>query len=209
VSRVRRLWFEGPAGRLEALLRVACPARAAAVVAHPHPQYGGTMQNPVVFHVDRELHRAGLTTLRFNFRGVGASDGEHDNGVGEVEDVGAAVTWLRGVAVGLPLLLVGYSFGSRCALQWGREDPEVSALVAIGMPVRLYDFGDLERLTKPLAVVQGANDEFGPPEEVRPLVERAGGSLHVVEGASHLFPNQARDAAAAVVRAARDALRLT
>ena len=64
MSWVRKLWFEGPVGRLEALLRVACPARAAAVIAHPHPQYGGTMQNPVIFHADKELHRAGLTTLR-------------------------------------------------------------------------------------------------------------------------------------------------
>lgn len=167
------------------------------------------MQNPVVFHVDRELHRAGLTTLRFNFRGVGASDGKHDNGAGEVKDVGAAVTWLRGVAVGLPMLLVGYSFGSRCALLWGRDDPEVSALMAIGMPVRLLDGADLERVSKPFAVVQGSQDELGPPDDVRPLVERAGGSLHLIEGASHLFPDRARDVAAAVVGVARDMLGLT
>ena len=140
MSEVRKLWIPGPEGRLEASLRVACPARAAAVVAHPHPLHGGTLHNPVVFHTERELHRAGLTTLRFNFRGVGSSEGTFDEGRGETQDVGAAASWLRGVALGTPLLLVGYSFGSVCSIAHAARDRNVRGIVAIGMPVRLYEF---------------------------------------------------------------------
>ena len=90
---VRRLWIEGPTGKLEAALRPTGTPRAAAVIAHPHPLYGGTLHNPVVFHADRELNRMGLWTLRFNFRGVGESDGFHDEGRGEIADVGACAAW--------------------------------------------------------------------------------------------------------------------
>lgn len=210
MGELRRLWIEGPAGRLEAALRVACPARAAAVVAHPHPLHGGTLHNPVVFHSERELHRAGWTTLRFNFRGVESSDGSHDEGRGEVEDFGAAVSWLRGVALDIPLVAVGYSFGSWCAIRHALNDASVAALVAIGFPVRNHDLREpVRRLGRPLAVVQGDRDEFGSPEEVRELLEQAdpSGRLYVVEGASHLFPDRARDAGSRVVQAADEILK--
>jgi len=200
-SEMRRLWIPGPAGRLEAAIRAACPARAAAVVAHPH---GGSLHNPVVFHAERELNRAGLTTLRFNFRGVGESQGEHDEGRGEVEDLAATVSWLRGVALGLPLLVVGYSFGSWCGVRFAVEERTVAALIAIGLPVRTYDFHEIEDLARPLAVVQGSQDEFGSPREVRQLLDRAEprGELFVVEGSSHMFERRAAEAAARVVEAA-------
>ncbi len=205
MSELRKLWIEGSAGRLECALRAACPARAAAVLAHPHPLGGGTMHHPVIFHSDRELHGAGFTTLRFNFRGVGGSDGEHDLGRGEVDDVAAAASWLRGVALGLPLVLVGFSFGSRCSLRHAASDPSVAAVVAIGLPVLVYDLAaDLRRLTKPLAVVQGSEDEFGSPDDVRAVLAAAGveAAVSVIAGASHLFPGRVREAAAAVRAAA-------
>ena len=204
-GELRKLWIEGPAGRLQAALRVAGPARAAAVVAHPHPLHGGTLHNPVVFHTDRELHRAGFTTLRFNFRGVGSSEGEHDEGRGEVDDVAAAAAWLRGVAPGLPLFLVGYSFGSWCAVRHAAQSRGPAALIAIGLPVRRHPFPELERLDRPWAVVQGSRDEFGTPDEVRELIERGSppGELIVIDGAEHLFPGRAADAAAGVVEAAQ------
>ena len=87
----RKLWIEGPAGRIEALLRVAPAPRAVAALAHPHPQHGGTMHNSVVYQVEHALHDAGVTTLRFNFRGVGTSSGSHDEGVGEQHDLRAAL----------------------------------------------------------------------------------------------------------------------
>jgi uncharacterized protein len=200
VAEVRKLWIEGPAGRLECALRVAPAARAAAVLAHPHPLHGGTLHNPVVFHADRELHRAGWTTLRFNFRGVGTSDGAHDDGRGEVGDVAAALSWLRGVAPDVPLLAIGYSFGSWCAIREAVADASVAAVVAIGLPVRAYGFEEIARLDRPLAVVQGSEDEFGSPEEVRAVLGRAKTpvELIVVPGASHLFPGRIQEAAEAV-----------
>lgn len=203
-SEVRTLWIPGEAGRLECAIRVACPARAAAVVAHPHPLHGGTLHNPVVFHADRELHRAGFTTLRFNFRGVGSSEGRHDEGRGEVEDVATAVSWLRGIALGLPLLAVGFSFGAWCSARHAVGDPNVGGLVAIGLPVRRYDFSELDDLGRPLAVVQAERDEFGTPAEVRDALAGASppAAVHIVDDTTHLFPGRAAEAGRLVAEAA-------
>jgi alpha/beta superfamily hydrolase len=203
-GEIRKLWIEGSAGRLEAALRVACPARAAAVVAHPHPLHGGTMHNPVIFHADRELHRAGFTTLRFNFRGVGSSEGTHDEGHGEVDDLAAATAWLRGVAVSAPMLVVGFSFGSICGIQHAIQNTNVRGVIAIGFPVRKYAFEKIGELEQPLSVVQGSEDEFGLPSEVQTVLDRAQSprELRVVRGAPHLFPGRAREVAGQVVHAA-------
>lgn len=201
MGEVRRLWIPGPAGRIEAALRVAHAARAVAVVAHPHPLHGGTLHHPVVFHVDRQLHGLGLTTLRFNFRGVGGSDGEHDEGRGEIEDVGSAASWIRGLAPEQPLLLVGYSFGSLCSIRFALQEPAVRGLIAIGLPLREFPIREeIMRFARPIAVVQGSADEFGAPDEVREILSaaRPAGRLSVVEGAPHLFPKMAAAAAAAV-----------
>ena len=208
MGRVRKLWIEGPQGRLEAALRTAEAPRAAAVLAHPHPLYGGTLGNPVVFHADRELNRAGLTTLRFNFRGVGSSEGTYDEGRGEVDDLDRAAAWLRGVAPGVPFLVVGYSFGALCALRHAGRDERTDGVIAIGLPVRLYPLDEVRTTRQPLAVVQGGADEFGSPEEVRARVAgaRQPVDLRVVAGATHYFPARAVEAAAAVVSAARDLL---
>lgn len=206
---VRKLWIEGPAGRLEAALRGADGARAAVVIAHPHPLHGGTLHNPVIFHADRELNRAGMITLRFNFRGAGDSDGGHDDGRGEVDDVAAAVNWLAGLTRGLPLLFVGYSFGSVCGIRHAVENAVVAAVIALGLPVGRYDLEEARRLARPFAVVQASDDEFGSPEEVRRALDGAQPEpeLHVVEDTSHLFPRRASDAALAVVAAAESLLR--
>jgi alpha/beta superfamily hydrolase len=204
MSIQRKLWIEGPAGRLEASMRVALPARAAAVVAHPHPLHGGTLHNPVVFHCERALYRAGLTTLRFNFRGVGTSDGTHDEGRGEVDDLAAAVTWLRGISREVPLIVVGYSFGSRCGLRLAARERDVAGLVAIGFPVRLEDLSaEVAALPCPFAVVQGSADEFGSPAEVGTTVASADPPALVlrVEGADHLFTGLAAEAGERVVEA--------
>ena len=200
----RKLWISGPTGRLEAMLRVAETPRALAVLAHPHPQFGGTMHNSVIFHSDRELHRVGLSTLRFNFRGTEESEGAHD-GTQEVDDVAAAVSWLRGLAPDLPLLLVGYSFGAVCALRHAVRDPTVRGLIAIGLATSRYGYEEAAALRRPFAVVQGGADELADLDLVRAVVERAGdeASLHVVEGAGHLFPGQPREVAALVAQAAQ------
>jgi len=162
--------------------------------------HGGTLHNPVVFHAERELHELGLTTLRFNFRGVGDSEGTHDDGRGEVEDLAAAASWIRGLCPERPLILVGYSFGSVCALRLAEREHSVRAVIAIGLPVRTYPFEEIARLGRPLGVVQASDDEFGSPDEVRVVLDQARprGRLSIVEGTSHLFPGRARTAAARV-----------
>lgn len=203
MGEVRRLWIPGPAGRLEAALRPGRADAPVAVLTHPHPLHGGTLHNPVVFHADRGLNRAGLSTLRFNFRGVGGSEGEHDEGRGEVEDVGAAVTWLRGLFRDRPCVLVGYSFGSWCGLRYALTDPGVSAMVAIGLPVKKYRFDAIGELRRPFAVVQPEHDEFGTPAEIRPFTDLADppARVLVVPGTSHLFPGRAPEAGTLVVEA--------
>lgn len=206
VGDVRKLWIEGLAGQLECALRWHDGARARAVLAHPHPLHGGTLHNPVVFHADRELSRLGLSTLRFNFRGTGTSQGTHDEGRGEVEDVAAAVCWLARLGNPSPLLLVGYSFGAWCGIRHAVRDPTVAAVIAIGLPLSKYSFDVLTDLDRPLTVVQGSADELGSAAEVREALARLRPDARViaVEGASHLFPGRAADAAAAVAAAARE-----
>lgn len=202
----RRLWIEGPAGRLEGMLRISSPSRGAVVVGHPHPLHGGTLHNPVVFHADRELNRDGWTTLRFNFRGVGASDGTHDEGRGELEDFSAAASWLRGLDPTAPLVAAGFSFGSWCAVRYAVAEPSVAAVIAIGLPVQIYPFDELARLARPLAVVQADRDEFGEPAQVEALLARSRlePRIRIVAGTTHLFPGRAADAGAQVALAAAE-----
>ncbi len=197
MGEARRLWIEGPAGRLEGMLRLAPASAGAVLLAHPHPLYGGTLHNPVLFHADRELNRSGLVTLRIHFRGVGASDGRFDEGRGELEDLEAAWRWLRGLAGPSPAFLVGYSFGAWCAARLAAQRQTPAGLVTLGLPVRTYAWeGILGGLRAPWAVVQGEGDELGSPPQVRALLERTGAKaqLVVVPGADHLFTGRAREA---------------
>lgn len=210
MANVRKLWIPGPTGKLEAAVRIGPGTRAAAVVAHPHPLAGGTLHTPVIFHADRELNRAGFGTLRLNFRGVGTSEGSHDEGRGEPEDVAAAISWLRGAQTGLPLLLVGFSFGAWCGLRHALGNDSVSAVVAIGLPILKYDFGFLEGFDRPLAVVQSEVDEFGSADEVEEFlnVRKPGARVVRVPSGGHLFPGKVREAGEAVAAAARSLLEL-
>jgi alpha/beta superfamily hydrolase len=163
----------------------------------------------VIFHADRELNRARFTTLRFNFRGVGASEGLHDDGRAEVGDVAAAADYARGLAPDRPLVLIGYSFGARCVVEYALHGGgRVAAIVAIGLPVRIWKFDGLEDLQRPFGVVQGTDDEFGsvPEVQARLAVMEPPGRLYEVDRATHLFPGRAPEAAQLVVRAALDAL---
>ena len=200
---VRKAWIEGPAGRLEAALREADDPRGSAVLAHPHPQQGGSMRSLVTSELFTQLPRLGLAVLRFNFRGVGGSDGTHDEGRGESGDLAAAAAWVRALAPGKPLILVGYSFGARCAVTCGIADKTIAGVVAIGLPVRIWPFDDLVALGRPLAVVQGTEDEFGSIEEVEAVIAMATpkGTLYPVAGASHLFTGRVQEAAAAAADA--------
>src|SRR6202158_362975 len=153
-SSIRSLFLAGPAGRLEALLNAGSPnATHAAVVCHPHPLYRGTLHNKVVFHAMKALNSFGFPVLRFNFRGTGLSEGEHANGIGEVEDVRAALDWLEREFT-LPVIFAGFSFGAAVGSRAAYSDDRVRALIALGLPAvpiegRVYDFEFLRACTKP------------------------------------------------------------
>jgi uncharacterized protein len=163
----------GPEGKLEALLEEPeqMAPREACLVCHPHPLFGGTMHNKVVYRLARGLRRSGSVVLRFNFRGVGRSEGEHAHGFGEVNDARAALAWLRDRYPGLPFAVAGFSFGARVTLKLC-ESGEPNRLIAVGFPTREADASHLATCSVPKIVVQSTQDEFGPRAELEILFER-------------------------------------
>jgi len=167
----RAFFLKGPAGRLEAMLwtvSIADPRRVA-VVCHPHPLFGGTMHNKVVFQIAKSLHSLDIPVLRFNFRGAGLSEGVHDKGRGEADDVRAALDYLANEFPGKPILLAGFSFGSYVGLRIGCEDPRVKELIGAGIPVNDSDLSYLARCPKPKLFLQSAHDQFGSRERTEAL----------------------------------------
>jgi alpha/beta superfamily hydrolase len=168
----------GPAGTLEAILKLpAGPPRFAAVLAHPHPLYGGTMHNRVVYAAARRLEAHGAAVLRFNFRGVGTSAGEHDQGRGEKLDQLAALSEIKRRFPGLPLLSAGYSFGCFVALAAG-SNGSADLLLGLAPPVAHYDFSFLQTSSLPLAVISGEDDALAPAAELTPAVRGWGGLVY-------------------------------
>jgi uncharacterized protein len=204
ISPSGRLDLPVPHGRLEALLKQPASPRRAAVLLHPHPQAGGTMNNNVVYRMGQALEQNDTAVLRFNFRGVGRSTGSYGDGVGEEEDARAALDFMADRYPGLPLWLAGFSFGARVGLKVGEADPRVVRLLATGLAIRMFDLSFLQQKTKPLAIVQATEDEYGGRAEIETFV---GGlpepkRLWLVEGATHLFPGKLDELETAV----RDAI---
>lgn len=190
-----RVDLKGPAGRLEGILDGHSDAPKAAVVfAHPLPTEGGTMHTKAVFQGTKGLVRIGCAVLRFNFRGVGKSEGTFDHGRGERGDFAAALDFMAARYPGTPLWAAGFSFGSHVALETGAADERVSVLIGIAPPVARegYDFTNTRTTTKPKFFVQGSEDEicalealwsfYAKLEEPKELV--------VIDGADHLFTGQ-------------------
>jgi alpha/beta superfamily hydrolase len=190
------LFIPAPHGQLEAILKTPRDGlvRRVALVLHPHPLFGGTMHNKVVFRAAAALNDAGLVALRINFRGVGQSTGTHDEGRGEREDARAGLDYLAANYPGEEITLCGFSFGARVGLEVGINDDRVSRLISIGTPVDKYDFSFLEQCRKPILFVQGDRDEFGDVERLRSLVAKvsthAPAELRVIKGAGHFFDDQ-------------------
>jgi alpha/beta superfamily hydrolase len=191
----------GPAGRLD--LKVDLPAgnpKAVAVIAHPHTQYGGTLQTRPVAYIARALTGIGVAAVRFNFRGAGTSAGAFDEGRGEQDDFRAVVDYAAGRWPGVPIWAVGMSFGSWVALSAGAGDPRVTQLVAIAPPVDRYDYAAAVTAGKPVFVIHGEADElisvklvrrfYGQLSEPRELV--------VIEDADHMFDGKVSILAEAV-----------
>jgi len=211
MSRIENFFLHGPAGRIECMLKrpAGGDSPAAAVVCHPHPLFGGTMHNKVVHAAAEAIVGTGLPVLRFNFRGVGGSGGAHDGGSGEQDDLRAVMDHLAGLYPRRPLLAAGYSFGAFVVLAVGCRDPRVHALIGIGIPINLVGFGFLRECRKPLTLVQGDEDAFGPLPQLMALAALVPGGARVVavKGAAHNFAGHLDELARRVAEAIPDELR--
>jgi hypothetical protein len=184
--------LKGPAGHLEALLdEPEGTPKAAVVFAHPLPTHGGTMHTKAVFQGAKGLVRAGCAVLRFNFRGVGKSEGEFDEGPGERGDFTAALDYMAAKYPGLPLWAAGFSFGAWIALETGAVDDRVKVLIGIAPPVTRegYDFSNTMKSTKPKFFVQGESDDICPIQDMWKFYGQLQEpkELAVIDAADHLF----------------------
>jgi alpha/beta superfamily hydrolase len=182
---------------MEALLNApgpasTTPATHAALVCHPHPLYGGTMHNKVVFQAMKSLQSFGFPVLRINFRGAGLSEGKHDQGRGEVDDVRAALDWLHAKSH-LPMIFTGFSFGAATGLRAACPDSRVVALISLGTPVNVesrgYGYECLRHCYKPKLLVSGSLDQYGPAEKLREIASSLSEpkELKLIDGADHFF----------------------
>jgi alpha/beta superfamily hydrolase len=202
---IRSLFIDGPTGQLEALLNSgAIEPTHAAMVCHPHPVYGGTMHNKVVFHAMKALNSFGFPVLRFNFRGFGLSEGEHDHGVGEADDVRAALDWLDR-EFHLRMIFAGFSFGAAVGLRVVCHDDRVKAVIGLGLPLApldesRYDLDFLHSCAKPKLFVSGSRDQFAPRASLEALVNSLPEpkKLVIIESADHFFEGRLREMREAV-----------
>ncbi len=212
-SAIRSLFLDGPAGRIEALLNAGSEnATHAALVCHPHPMFGGTMHNKVVFHAMKALNSFGFPVLRFNFRGTGLSQGEHNHGVGETDDVRIALDWLDR-EFHLPLIFAGFSFGAAIGLRAACPDDRVKAMIGLGLPLNpvdehSYELHFLASCHKPKLFVSGSRDQFGASAKLQSLVNSLPEprELVIIESADHFFEGRLREMREAVEIWIRDTI---
>lgn len=191
----QKISIAGPAGKLEARYSSSSDdGDRIAVICHPHPVYGGTMDNKVVHTLSRALVQMGIPVLRFNFRGVGESEGDFDHAQGEQQDLLAAIAWLQRFRPGRKLVLAGFSFGSYIAAKVAGQ-VDIGALISVAPPVNLYNFDELQP-SVPWLVVMGEEDEVVPVAEVRQWVEKtsfANRQLVWMPETSHFFHGRLPD----------------
>ncbi|HKN01636.1 MAG TPA: alpha/beta fold hydrolase [Candidatus Binataceae bacterium] len=175
--------------QLEGLMASPTAASGAAVVCHPHPTYGGSMHNNVVEAVLDALWRRGYATLRFNFRGVGESEGEYDGGQGEADDARAAVSFLAERAAVKAVTLAGYSFGASVAMRAGLADAAIDRVIAVALPIAMTNSGVGGPAAKPVLLVSGDCDSYSPVDPLRALALKLGDAAHleIIGGADHFF----------------------
>jgi uncharacterized protein len=189
--RIESHWIAGPAGRLEALLEEPESAEplCAMMLCHPHPLYGGTMHNKVVYRMARGMRRGGAVVLRFNFRGAGASEGTHADLVGEIEDARVALGWLRERYPQLPFALAGFSFGARVITELGCGMEGAQFLLAAGFSTRLGSVGYLANCAVPKFFLQSTHDQYSPRAEFEAVYRDFAEPKRViwVEASDHFF----------------------
>ena len=189
--RIESYFLDGAAGKIECLLEEpeSGQAREACLVCHPHPLYGGSMHNKVVYRMARALRRSGSVVLRFNFRGVGRSEGAHDQGAGELEDSRLLLEWLRSRYPALAYSAAGFSFGSRIALRLGCSRVGMRRIIAVGFPTKSGTFEYLENCLTSKVFVQSTQDEHGPRPQLEAIYRDVADpkQIHWVEAADHFF----------------------
>jgi alpha/beta superfamily hydrolase len=203
MTQIFALTIPAPHGHLEGLLRTPAKdvePRAVAVICHPHPQYGGTMHNKVVYQAAKTLSDMGFVAVRFNFRGVGRSTGTYDEGRGERDDVRAVLDYVHERYAYLPMILGGFSFGAWVALPIACEDGRVTTILGMGVPTGILRTDALTSCTKPKLIVQGEHDEYGPLDQLQAWYARLSEPkrLVVVPGADHFFTGHLAELGAAI-----------
>ena len=196
-------FIDGPAGRIEAIIKdPAARVSRAAIVCHPHPLFGGTMHNKVVFRIARAFQNAGFAVLRFNFRGTGKSEGQHDNGLGEQDDLRAVIEFAQQRYPEAEIWLAGFSFGSAVLLRAAACDERVRAFIAAGVPLSKYDFSGLLKCNKPKLFVHGSQDEYGAASDLEKLFATLDEpkELRIIDGADHFFEGALTELSDAVSR---------
>ena len=197
---MENLFIQGPVGRLEAVLeRPIDPGAAIAILCHPHPLYGGSMNDAVLGLVGEALAEVGLNALRFNFRGVGASQGGFDEGRGEVDDLLAVMNWAEAQGAGA-IWLAGYSFGAHIVCQALPQAPQPARLLLVAPPTAVMDM-TLQAPPCPLDLFAGDGDQF---VDCDALNRWPGASVHLIPGADHFF-SASGEALKAAVRSALNA----
>jgi alpha/beta superfamily hydrolase len=187
--------FNGPDGRIEGRYQHAkTPNAPIALVLHPHPQYGGTMNNKVVYALYQTFVAKGFSALRFNFRGVGRSQGQFDNGQGELSDAASSLDWLQAQNPNAPACwIAGFSFGAWIAMQLMMRRPEIGGFISIAPPASIYDFSFLAPCPASGLIVHGDKDELVPLAAVNKLAQKLSAQKNikidyrVIEGADHFF----------------------
>jgi alpha/beta superfamily hydrolase len=192
----------GPAGRLEAVLEEpedGAP-RIAALVCHPHPLFGGTLHNKVVYRIARGLRRSGAVVLRFNFRGVGHSTGTNDEGRGELDDARYALEFLSRRYPGVPAIIAGFSFGAYVGLNVAASDDRVQAMIGLGVPARMFGDNTLQESHKPKLFIHGTVDEVAPYDQAQQWFDLvpAPKRMIAVQGADHFFQGRLEEVQAII-----------
>ena len=200
--------FAGPEGRLEGRYHPQKHRDAPiAIILHPHPQFGGTMNNRVVYNLHYAFYNLGFTVLRFNFRGVGRSQGEYDQGIGELSDAASALDYLQAMNPNAKHCWVaGFSFGAWIGMQLLMRRPEITGFISVSPPANMYDVSFLAPCPSSGILIQGTNDEVVTPSAVQKLVDKLRTQRHItinhdeIKGANHFFESEMPDLMGSVDR---------
>jgi alpha/beta superfamily hydrolase len=201
-KRSEMVFVPGPSGDLEGIYSyISKKVTHLAIICHPHPLYGGTMHNKVIYSIAMALNQLGYATVRFNFRGVGRSAGSFNHGIGEQRDVEAVIDFYHQLYPEALKVVAGFSFGAKVGLLAGSRDERISGLLGVGVTVDIADFSFLQDYAKPKLIIQGSNDQYGALKNVEDWFQKLPEpkKLVIIEGAVHLFDGKLAELKNAII----------